>query len=153
MKCPCCAPPSDEAIQEPFLLHNKKKMRLVAFHFKILMTPCSLDSKDEGEKKALNEVDGPCCAIKEIGLPIEEGVIPEDETIMHAENTKVLEVPAQQETVSYPPLLVLMMLYLVMKRRRRMNFQMFQTLHAMTQIVTLLITLMSSYMLGDVGGI
>jgi hypothetical protein len=34
-----------------------------------------------------------------------------------------------------------------------MNFQMFQTLHVMTQIVTLLITLMSSYMLGDIGGI
>jgi hypothetical protein len=44
---------------------------------------------------------------KELGLPIEEeGVIPEDETIMHAENTKVLEVPAQEETVSYPPPLV-----------------------------------------------
>jgi hypothetical protein len=66
-----------------------------------------LDSEDEGEKKALNEVDGPCCAIKELGLPIEEeGEIPEDETIMHAENTKVLEVPAQEEIVSYPPPLV-----------------------------------------------
>jgi hypothetical protein len=36
----------------------------------------------------------------------EEGVIPEDETTMHAENTKVLEAPAQEETVSYPPPLV-----------------------------------------------
>jgi len=42
----------------------------------------------------------------EIGLQIEEeGIIPEDETIMHAENTEVLKVPAQQEIVSYPPLL------------------------------------------------
>ena len=66
-----------------------------------------LDSEDEGEKKALNEVDGPCCAIKELGLPIEEkGEIPEDETIMHAKNTEVLKAPAQQETVSYPPLLI-----------------------------------------------
>jgi hypothetical protein len=57
-----------------------------------------LDSEDEGEKKALNEVDGPCCAIKELGLPIEEeGEVPEDETLMHAENTKVLEVTAQEE--------------------------------------------------------
>jgi len=30
----------------------------------------------------------------------------EDETVMHAENTKVLEVPVQGETVSYPPPLV-----------------------------------------------
>jgi hypothetical protein len=67
----------------------------------------SLDSKDEEEKKALNE-DDPCCAIKEIGLPIDkEGVIPKDETIMHAENTKFLEVPTQEETVSCPPPLVI----------------------------------------------
>jgi hypothetical protein len=73
---------------------------------------------------------------------------------MHAENTKVLEVPAQEETVSYPPPLVFDdALPYDEERRRRMNFQMFQTLHVMTQIVTLLITLMSSYMLGDVGGI
>jgi hypothetical protein len=35
----------------------------------------------------------PCCAVHE------------DEETTHAENTRVLEVPAQEETVSYPPIL------------------------------------------------
>jgi hypothetical protein len=52
------------------------------------------------EMEALNEVDVPCCAIKD------KEAIHEDEAIMHAENTKVLEAPAQEETVSYPPPLV-----------------------------------------------
>jgi hypothetical protein len=59
-----------------------------------------LDPENEGEKKTLNEVDGPCCAIKD------KEAVREDEAITHAENIKVLEVPTQQETVSYPPLLV-----------------------------------------------
>jgi hypothetical protein len=84
------------------------------------------DSENEGENKALNEVDGPCCAIKD------KEAVHEDETMTHAENIEVLKVPVQQEIVSYPPLLVFDMLYLMMKRRRRMNFQMFQTLHVMT---------------------
>jgi hypothetical protein len=57
-----------------------------------------LDSEN-GEKKALNEVDGPCCAIKD------KEAVREDETMTHAEDIEVREVPAQQETVSYPPLL------------------------------------------------
>jgi hypothetical protein len=102
-----CAPPADEVIQEPVSPVQQSEDEVSCFPLQNSDDTVSLDSKDEEEKKALNEVDGPCCAIKEIGLPIEEeGVIPEDETIMHAENTKVLEVPAQQETVSYPPLLV-----------------------------------------------
>jgi hypothetical protein len=47
--------------------------------------------------KALNEMDVPCCAIKD------EKAIHEDETIIYVENTKVLEVPAQEETTSFPP--------------------------------------------------
>jgi hypothetical protein len=102
-----CAPPADEVIQEPVSPVQQSEDEVSCFPLQNSDDTVSLDSKDEEEKKALNEVDGPCCAIKEIGLPIEEeGVIPEDETIMHAENTKVLEVPAQQETVSYPPLLI-----------------------------------------------
>jgi hypothetical protein len=99
-----CAPPADEVIQEPVSPVQQSEDEVSYFPLQNSNDTVSLDSKDEEEKKALNEVDGPCCAIKEIGLPIEEeGVIPEDETIMHAENTKVLEIPAQQETVSYPP--------------------------------------------------
>jgi hypothetical protein len=58
-----------------------------------------LHDSDEGGMEFPKELDLLCCIT-------EEGVIPEDETVMHAENTKVLEVPAQGETVSYPPPLV-----------------------------------------------
>jgi hypothetical protein len=46
-----------------------------------------------------NEVDLPCFTFEDVGA------IYEDETMMHVENTQVLEVPAQKETntVSYPP--------------------------------------------------
>jgi hypothetical protein len=99
--------------------------------------------------KDLNEMDVPCCTIKD------KEAIHEDETIIYAENAKVLKVPAQEETVSCPPPLDFDDPCFMMKemRRRRMNYQMIQTLHVMTWIMTLLITLMSSYMLGDVGGI
>ena len=44
-----------------------------------------------------NEVNIPCCTLED------KGAIHEDETITHAGNTKVLETPAQEEIVSYPP--------------------------------------------------
>jgi hypothetical protein len=47
---------------------------------------------------ASDEVEVPCCTIKD------EEVVHEDEEMTHAENARVLEVPAQEETVSYPPL-------------------------------------------------
>jgi hypothetical protein len=59
-----------------------------------------LDSKNEGEMKALNEMDIPCCTIED------KEAIHEDETITHAEIAKVLEAPAWEETVSFPPPLV-----------------------------------------------
>jgi hypothetical protein len=59
-----------------------------------------LDSENEGEMESPEEVDLLCCTIED------EGVIPEDENITHAKNTGVLEAPAQEETVSCPPLLV-----------------------------------------------
>jgi hypothetical protein len=52
-----------------------------------------LDSKEEEEMEASDEIEVPCCAI-------------EDEETTHAENIELLKVPAQEETVSYPPLLV-----------------------------------------------
>jgi hypothetical protein len=51
------------------------------------------------EMKALDEVDVPYCAIKD------EEALHNDGEIMHAENTKAIEAPAQEETVSYPPIL------------------------------------------------
>ena len=92
-----CAPPADKVIQEPVSPVQQSEDEVSYFPLQNSNDTVSLDSKDEEEKKALNEVDGPCRAIKETGLPIEEEeVIPEDETIMHDENTKVLDVPTQQ---------------------------------------------------------
>jgi hypothetical protein len=59
----------------------------------------------------------------------------------------------QQEAVSYPPPLVIDDALLCDEEKEEDEFSNFQTLHVMTQTVTLLITLMSSYMLEDVGGI
>jgi len=47
--------------------------------------------------KALNEMDIPCCTIED------KEAIHEDETITHAENAKVLEAPAQEETIALLP--------------------------------------------------
>jgi hypothetical protein len=58
------------------------------------------DSKNEGEKKAWNEVDDLCCPIED------KEAVHEDETMTHAVNIELLEVPAQQETISYPPILI-----------------------------------------------
>jgi hypothetical protein len=44
-------------------------------------------------------VEVPCCAIED------KKTVHEDEEITHAENIELLEVPAQEETVSYPPIL------------------------------------------------
>jgi hypothetical protein len=94
-----CAPPSDEAIQEPFSPAQQKEDEVSCVPFQDSDNTLSHDS-DEGGMGFPKVFDLPSCTTKE------EGVIPEDETIMHAENTKVLEVPAQEETVSYPPPLV-----------------------------------------------
>jgi hypothetical protein len=93
-----CAPPVDEVIQEPVspVQQNEDEVS----HFPLQDANDTVYSEDEEEKEALNEVDGPCCAIKD------KEAVHEDETMTHAENTRVLEVPAQEETVSYPPTLV-----------------------------------------------
>jgi hypothetical protein len=95
-----CAPPSDEAIQEPFSLVQQKEDEVSCVPSQSANDTLFLDSENEGEKKALNEVDGPCCAIKD------KEAVHEDETMKHDENIEVLKVPAQQKIVSYPPLLV-----------------------------------------------
>jgi hypothetical protein len=95
-----CAPPSDEAIQEPFSLLQQKEDEFSCVPYQSANDTLFLDSENEGEKKALNEVDGPCYAIKD------KEAVHEDETMKHDENIEVLKVPAQQKIVSYPPLLV-----------------------------------------------
>jgi hypothetical protein len=49
--------------------------------------------------EASDEVEVPCCAIED------KEAVHEDEEMTHAENIELLEVPAQEETVSYPPIL------------------------------------------------
>jgi hypothetical protein len=93
-----CAPPSDEVIQEPVSPVQQNEDEVSCFHFKIPMTPC-VHSEDEEEMEALDEVDVPCCAIED------KEAVHEDEAMTHAENIELLEVPAQEETVSYPPIL------------------------------------------------
>jgi hypothetical protein len=60
----------------------------------------SFNSKDEEEMKALDEVEVPCYEIED------KEAVHEDEAMTHAENIELLEVPTQEETVSYPPPLV-----------------------------------------------
>jgi hypothetical protein len=87
-----CAPPSDEAIQEPFSPAQQKEDEVSCVPFQDANDTLFLDSENEGEKKALNEVDGPCCAIKD------KEAVHEDETMTHAENIELLEVPATRNS-------------------------------------------------------
>jgi hypothetical protein len=77
-----CVPPSDEAIQELFSPAQQKEDEVSCVPFQDANDTLFLDSENEGEKKALNEVDGPCCAIKD------KEAVHEDETMTHAENIK-----------------------------------------------------------------
>jgi hypothetical protein len=92
------APPTNEVMREPVSPVQQSEEEVS--HFSFQDANDTVYSEDEEEKEALNEVDGPCCAIKD------KEAAHEGETMTHAENTRVLEVPAQEETVSYPPTLV-----------------------------------------------
>jgi hypothetical protein len=92
-----CAPPFDKAVHEPFTPAQQKDNEVSRFPFQDSDDSLSHDSENEGEMETLNEVDIPCCTIKD------EGAVHEDETITHVEDTQVLKAPAQEETKSYPP--------------------------------------------------
>jgi hypothetical protein len=92
-----CAPPSDETIQEPFSPAQQNEDEVSCFSSRDSNDTLFHDSESEEEMEALDEVDVPCCAIKD------KEAIHDDEAIMHAENTKAIRAPAQEETVSYPP--------------------------------------------------
>jgi hypothetical protein len=95
---PTRAPPSDEVIQEPVSPAQQSEDEVSCFPLQD--SDDTLFLENEGETKALKKMDIPCCAIED------KEAIHEDETITHAENAKVLEAPAQEETVSCPPPLV-----------------------------------------------
>jgi hypothetical protein len=90
-----CAPPTDEVMREPVSPAQQSEDKVS--HFPLQDTDNTVCS--ENKEEVLDEVDGPCCAIED------EEAIHEDEETTHAENTQVLEIPAQEETVSYPPLI------------------------------------------------
>jgi hypothetical protein len=86
-------PPADEIVQEPVSSVQQSKDEVSHFPLQNSNNTLLLDSKEEKEMEASDEIEVPCCAI-------------EDEETTHAKNTRVLEVPAQEETVSYPPLII-----------------------------------------------
>jgi hypothetical protein len=88
-----CAPPPDEAIQEPVSPAQQSEDEVSYFPLQNSNDTVSFNSKDE------EEMEVPCCAIED------KEAVHEDEAITHVENIELLEVPAQEETVSYPPIL------------------------------------------------
>jgi hypothetical protein len=94
-----CAPPTDEVMQEPVSPVQQSEDEVSDFPLQNSNDTVSFNSKDEEEMEASDEVEVPCCAIED------KKAVHEDEEMTHAENTELLEVPAQEETVSYPPIL------------------------------------------------
>jgi hypothetical protein len=84
-----CAPPADEVMQEPVSPVQQSEDEVSHFPLQNSNNTVLLDSKEEEEMEASDEMEA----------------VHEDEETTHAENTRVLEVPAQEETVSYPPLI------------------------------------------------
>jgi hypothetical protein len=81
------APPSDEVMQEPV---QQSKDEVSYFPLQNSNDTVLLDSKEEEEIEASDEIEA----------------VHGDEETTHAENIKLLKVPAQEETVSYSPLLI-----------------------------------------------
>jgi hypothetical protein len=94
-----CAPPTEEVKQEPVSLVQQSEDEVSYFPLQDSNDIVSFDSKDEEEMEVLDEVEVPCCAIED------KEAVHEDEAMTHAENIELLEVPAQEETMSYPPIL------------------------------------------------
>jgi hypothetical protein len=99
MKYPPVLLPLMKSCKNLFLLCSKVKMRLVIFHFKILMILCYLIQKKKRKWKPGRSRSPLLCNE-------DKEAVHEDEETTHAENIELLKVPAQEETVSYPPLLV-----------------------------------------------
>jgi hypothetical protein len=99
-KVPTRAPPSDEVIQELVSPAHQSEDEVSCFPLQDSDDTLSHDSGNEGEMESPKESNLPCCTTKY------EGVVFEDETMTHIEDTQVFKTPAQEEKVSCPPLLV-----------------------------------------------
>jgi hypothetical protein len=60
-----CAPPSDEAIQEPFSPAQQKENEVSCFSSRDSNDTLFHDSESEEEMEALDEADVPYCAVKD----------------------------------------------------------------------------------------
>jgi hypothetical protein len=85
-----CAPPADEVILKPVSPVQQSEDEVSHFPLRNSNNIVLLDSKEEEEMEASDEME----------------TVHGDEETTHAENTRVLEVPAQEETVSCPPLII-----------------------------------------------
>jgi hypothetical protein len=90
---PTCAPPTDEVMQEPISPAQQSEDEVSYFPLLNSNDTVSFNSKDE------EEMEVPCCAIED------NKAVHEDEETTHVENIELLKVPAQGETMSYPPTL------------------------------------------------
>jgi hypothetical protein len=90
------APPTEEVMQETVSPMQQNKDEVSSFPFQNSDDVVLLD---EEEMRVLDEVEVPCCTIKD------KEAVHEDEEMTHAKNIELLEVPAQEETMSYPPIL------------------------------------------------
>ena len=98
-----CAPPSDEAIHEPFPPAEEEENEVSHFPFQDLDNALFYDSEKEEEMESSGKLDLPCCTSEDV----EESH--EDEALMLAlpfdEVIQVFNAPAQEEmnTVSCFP--------------------------------------------------
>jgi hypothetical protein len=93
-----CPLPLDEAIHKPSPPAQQQDDKVSFFPFQDFDDTLFHDSESDGEMESPNEEHLPCCTTKE------ERATHEDKTVMHVKDTQVLEAPAQEEKVSYPPL-------------------------------------------------
>jgi hypothetical protein len=93
------APPTEEVMQGPVSPVQQSEDEVSYFPLQNSSDIVSFNSKDEEEMEALDEVKIPCCAIED------KKAVHEDEAMTDAENIELFKVPAQEEVVSYPPIL------------------------------------------------
>jgi hypothetical protein len=97
-KVSSCPLPLDEAIHKPSPPAQQQDDKVSFFPFQDFDDTLFHDSESDGEMESPNEEHLPCCTTKE------ERATHEDKTVMRVKDTQVLEAPAQEEKVSYPPL-------------------------------------------------
>jgi hypothetical protein len=77
-----CAPPPIEAVHKIFSPAQQQDSEVIFLPFQYLDDTLFLDSESEGEMESPNKVNTPFCSSED------KEAIHEDETLMHAENTK-----------------------------------------------------------------